>query len=323
MKKPLLKLVFLGLFLSSCSSFNRVAINSASDLLYKAASAVETESNIDMLRLSLPGNLTLIEGLLSESKNNEEILATLTKGYAGFAYAINETDLLIDQWEGKSDLYNKQQALINYTKAVNFGIRYLKEKNIDFYDLKTKANDSAVVMHIFDKNLTDKKMDLETVMFTAQSLGSMINLQKDNIGLVAELPLVKSMFDWICMKNPSLYYGTCDIFNGMYEAGRPKMLGGNPEKGKDIFLKAISKHPHNWLIRVAFIQFYLVPQLDEEGFKVQMNTLKELHEPFTNSQIYSVEKNNYEWSREEHLRFFQSLAMKRYELLEKYKAKLF
>jgi hypothetical protein len=323
MNKSLLKVVFLGLFLSSCGSFNKVAINSASDLLYKASGSVETESNLEMARLSLPGNLTLIEGLLSESKSNEEILATLTKGYAGYAFAINESDLLIDQWEGKSEVYNKKQALINYTKALNFGIRYLKEKNIDYGDLKSKAGDSSALMHLFDKNLSDKKMDLETMLFTAQALGSMINLQKDNIGLVAELPLVKSMFDWVCMKNPSINYGTCDIFFGTYEAGRPKMLGGNPEKGKEIFERAISKHPHNWLIRVAYIQFYLIPQSDEDEFKKQMEVLKGFSESFSSAQIYSVEKENNEWSREERLRFYQALAMKRYELLEKYKAKLF
>jgi hypothetical protein len=300
-----------------------MAINSAGDLLYKASGSVETEANIDMIRQALPGNLALIEGLLSESRDNEEILATLTKGYSGHAFAINETDLLIDLWENKTDEVNKLNALKNYSKAMNFGRRYLKLKNIEWSDIVSKASDAAAIMHLFDKNLSNSKMDLETVMFTAQSLGSMINLQKDNIALISELPIVKSMFDWVCMKNPSINYGMCDIFNATFEAGRPKMLGGNPEKGKEIFEKAIGKHPHNWLIRIAYIQYYLIPQSDEDGFKVQMDYLKSVSETFEKSLIYPNNGVVQDWNREEHLKFYQALAVKRYQLLEKYKKNLF
>lgn len=316
-------IAFCVLFLSSCASFNQLAVNSTSGLLYKASNSVETESNLDMIRLSLPANLTLIEGLLSEAKNNEEILATLTKGYVGYAFAVNEADWMIDEWESKKTEYSKNQALKNYTKGFNFGIRYLRQKNLEWNDLASKLNDNSAIMHLFDKNLSDKKIDLETMMFTAQALGAMINLQKDNISLVSQLPLVKTMFDWVCMKNPSINYGTCDIFNGTYEVGRPKMLGGNPEKGKEIFEKAIAKHPHNWLIRMSYVQYYLVPQGDEEGFKSQMNFMKTINEDYDRFQIYNPSYSAPDWSREEHLRFYQAIAIKRFELFEKYKKQLF
>jgi hypothetical protein len=212
---------------------------------------------------------------------------------------------------------------MNYSKAINFGIRYLKQKKINWEDLKTKMNDQAALMHLFDKNLSSEKIDLETMIFTAQSLGSVINLQKDNMTLVSELPIVKAMFDWTCMKNPSLNFGTCDIFFGTYEAGRPKMLGGNPEKGKEIFEKAILKHPYNWLIRVSYIQYYLIPMADEEGFKIQMDYLKERAVEFKQSQMYQPTPQIFDWAREDRLRLFQSIAIKRYELFEKYKKQLF
>lgn len=314
---------FVIALLSSCSSFNKVAINTSSGLLYQASGNAETEGNFELAKLGLPANLILLEGLLSESKNNEEILATLTKGYAGLAFGFNEADYLVDQWENKTDEANKNLALMNYSKAINFGIRYLKQKNIHWEDLKSKMNDQTALMHLFDKNLSSDKMDLETLMFTAQSLGSVINLQKDNMTLISELPIVKAMFDWTCMKNPSLNFGTCDIFFGTYEAGRPKMLGGNPEKGKEIFEKAILKHPHNWLVRVSYIQYYLIPMADEEGFKVQMDYLKERAVEFKKSQMYQPTPQIFEWAREDRLRLFQSIAIKRYELFEKYKKQLF
>lgn len=322
MNKLVVSTLFLGL-LSSCGSFNKVAVNSASDLLYKASGSVESEGNYELAKLGLPGNLLLLEGLLSESKNNDEILATLTKGYAGLAFGFNEADHMIDTWENKPEEANKKLALMNYSKAINFGMRYLKQKKINWEDLKSQINDANSLMHLFDKNLSNEKIDLETMMFTAQSLGSVINLQKDNMTLVSELPIVKAMFDWVCMKSPSLNFGTCDIFYGTYEAGRPKMLGGNPEKGKEIFEKAIAKHPHNWLIRVSYIQFYLIPMADEEGFKVQMDYLKSKSTEFYQSQMYQPTPMIFDWAREDHLRLYQSIAMKRFELFEKYKKQLF
>lgn len=313
----------LCLSLTSCSTLNKMAVNSSSDLLYKASSAVQSEANLEMVRLSLPGNLTLIEGLLSASKNNQEILATLTKGYVGYAFSINETDFVTDELENKNIESNKILALKNYTKGFNYGLRYLATKDISFSELKSKMGDNASIMHIFDKRLANSKMDLETLMFTAQALGAMINLQKDNIGLVAELPLVKSMFDWVCMKDPSIAYGTCDVFFGTYEAGRPKMLGGNPEKGKEFFEKAIAKHPHNWLIRTSYIQYYLIPQGDEEGFKNQMDFMKNSEKEFNEFYIYRPDVLNPEWAKEEGMRFFQAIAIKRYQILEKFKKQLF
>ena len=162
------------------------------------------------------------------------------------------------------------------------------------------------------------------MLFTAQSLGSLVNLQKDNISLISQLPIAKGMFDWVCLKEPSINYGTCDIFYAAYEAGRPTMLGGNPQKGKEIFLKAIAKHPHNWLIRTSYMQFYLIPQNDEEGFKEQMLALKVFHEEFNKFYIYdNQEKLELPWMREEGLRFYQTLSLKRYELINRFQKQFF
>ena len=61
------------------------------------------------------------------------------------------------------------------------------------------------------------------------------------MGLVSNLPIVKGLFDWVCSKSPNINFGACDIFYGAYQAQRPLMLGGNPEKGKEIFLKVEKK----------------------------------------------------------------------------------
>jgi hypothetical protein len=324
MKRPHLYscLILLFSFISSCS-FNKLAVNTSSGLLYNASNQVETETNYESFRLGVPANLLLIEGLLSESPENLDILASLTKGYAGYAFVINETDMQNEEWGELKSETGKSQALFNYTRALNFGLRYLKLNRISLNDLISRINEPHGITHFLEKKLSSEKRDLELVLFTAQSLASLINLQKENISLVAQLPMVQAMFDWVCMKDPKINYGTCDIFYGALEAGRPKMLGGNPEKGKEIFLRAIINHPHNWLIRTSYMLYYLIPQNDKVGFEIQLEYLKDRQDEFNAFYVYSPEVREINWNQESHLRIYQALAIKRFELMMKYQKQFF
>jgi hypothetical protein len=304
-----------------------MAVSSSSGLLYSASNEAETGPNYELFKSGVPANLLLMEGLLSESPDNKDILLTLTKGYAGYAFAVNETDMLNEEWSEAKSEAGKSQALFNYTRAMNFGLRYLRTENIELNDLLNGMNDPQTLFHLLDKQLTHDKKDLELVLFTAQSFAALINLQKDNISLVAQLPVAKAMFDWVCTKNPQINFGTCHIFYGAFEAGRPKMLGGNPAKGKDIFLQAIEQHPDNWLIRSSYLQYYLIPQNDKEGFDLQMKYLSNKQEEFKAYHVYRADLDNSvnkaSWSTEPHLRFYQSLALKRTELMNKYQKQFF
>jgi hypothetical protein len=294
-----------------------MTVATGSNLMYEAGRDMETESNFELTRSALAPNLKLIESLGSQAPNNRELLLTLTKGYTALAFVVNETDMYEEEWSGKKSEDNKRQALKNYTKAMNFGLRYLETKDVHYAELfsNTKA--------ILDKNLSSSLMDVESVVFTAQAIGGMINLQKDNMTLVAQLPIVKIMFDWACSKKPDINFGTCDIFYGAYESGRPKMLGGNPEKGKEYFLKAMEKYPHNWLVKTSYIQYYLVPMSDEEGFAKEMSALEKINKDFESFSIYSPQQVTPIWNQEPHQRIYQSLALKRHELLNRYRKQLF
>lgn len=313
----------LSMIISSCS-FNKMAVGTSSGLIYSSSNGVLSESNFEVFKSGVTGNLLLIEGLLAQSPEDRNLLATLNKGYAGYAFAVNETQMYEEEWSEQKSEEGRKQALLNYTRSFNFGLRYLKTQNIELSDLLGRMNETKGVYNLLEKNLSDDKRDLELVLFTAQSMAALINLQKDNMGLVTQLSAAKGMFDWVCSKEPSINYGTCDIFNGAYEAGRPTMLGGNPKKGKEIFLKAIARHPHNWLIRTSYMQFYLIPQNDEDGFKEQMLALKIFNEDFNKYYIYDHKvKAEGPWMREEGLRLYQTLALKRYDLMKRFQKNFF
>lgn len=316
---------FVGsLLMSSCSTVNKIGVNSSSSLLYESSSNVLAQSNYEIVKSGMAGNLLLLESLLSASPKNQNLLLTLTKGYAGYAFLVDETNMLEEGLKNLTDETPREQAIFNYSKALNFGLSSLLQHDIHYDELMKLMNEPHGIHRLLDKKLTVNKKNLELVLFSAQALGGLVNLQKDNIILISQLPIAKSMFDWVCLQNPTIEYGMCEIFYGAYEAGRPEMLGGNPAKGKEIFLSAINKHPHNWLIRTSYIQFYLIPQNDEAGFKEQMNYLESFDEIFNDYYNFNYNKDaNQEWLLEEKMRLYQALALKRFKILNKYKKQLF
>lgn len=318
----------IGLFFfCSCSSFiQNTAISTSAGMMYKGTDEMITEKNWEMFKIGAPANLKMLEGLVYLQPKNEHLLVSLAKGYAGLAFIVDETLALDEQFLGSEKTPHKNQAILNYSKSLDYGFRYLKEKGISYGDLQSQINQQDGISHLLDQHLSSDMIDLEAVMFTAQSLGSLINLQKNNMSLVAQLPIVKGLFDWVCNKKPDINYGACGIFYGAYEAGRPQMLGGNPAKGQQIFLDTIKKYPENTLIRTSYIQYYLIPQGEEDLYKEQVKFLEAAKEMFDKDLSWKPENQKDKESGHNHqggFCIYKTLGLKRFEMIKKNEKKLF
>lgn len=193
-----------------------------------------------------------------------------------------------------SDTSAKEEAIFYYGRALNYGFRYLglagitydelvsAQANIDIgpenktenksvnkseqdKDQRSNSVSGGGVIQLLNKKLhTNSEEDLNAVFFMAQAWAGLINLQRDKPQLLAQLPTAKLLIDWVCTNRPNFFYGSCDIFYGVYESSRPPALGGQPEKGREHFIRAIKNNPQNLFARIAFIQYYLI-QMAENG----------------------------------------------------------
>ena len=315
--------IFIAILLSSCSSMRSVALKSAAPLFMESMGGIQSEGNWQQFKNGVPANLTLIDGLLSVRPSDENLLVAAIKGNAGYAFGVSETLYLKDKLLDEMDSPHKVQAIAHYTKAFRYGLRYLKENDLNFDDLKVALKAKKGIPGLLENQLAAEIVDLEAILFTAQSLGALINLQRDNLQLISLLPVVKGMFDWVCEISPNIYHGMCPMFYGSYEAGRPAMLGGNPKKGKEIFENLISKQPHNWLARVAFLEYYAIPQYDEGLYSLQRKELQKYEKSLQESLNYDpVVKENPAFS-DKSLRLFQAIAIKRFQIIKKHEKDIF
>ncbi len=317
-KNRIINLVFCGLLMalmSSCGTIQKLAVGASSDLLYEASTSLEAEDNWETFKESIPGNLKLMEVLLSVKPEDEKLLVNLTKGYAGYAFGVNETLFLKDLYPDQKDFsIHKEQAIINYSKAVKYGLEFLRVKGISHGDLSLNMRKNEGISNLLEKHLGGSDHHYTGVLFTAQALAGLINLYgKDKMALAGQLPIAKGLFDWVCKKDPKISFGACDIFYGSYEVSRPF---GNRSKGALKFKNFFKDYPHNWLGRMVFAQYFIFEGGEEEDWNKQksfMERASKLHQKkvkwMPNYKTHKVFSNP-------NLGFFQAMALKRFEILK-------
>jgi hypothetical protein len=306
------------LFFASCGTLQKWTIRSNSSLFERSGDRMTREDNWLFFRQAAPGNIKFIELLSLQDPNNMTLLSTLVKSYSGYAFGVHETLAFGDQLAGEDDSPHKREALHYYTRALDYGLDYLHKRGVSRQDLLNLKEDELA--RKIDKEMRDK--DLTAVLYTAQSWGSLIQLQQDNVALVAQVPRVKVMFDWVCGKKPDIDNGVCDIFYAQYEASRPRMLGGNPVRAAELYKQAMEKHPKNLLIRVGYLQYLVLPAFDEEAYEVQAQLLKREFERWGNLDRSELERSP-DYRGHEDLNLYNAIAKKRFELIEANKAKIF
>lgn len=319
-----LVLLFISLsFLNSCGTIRRASLGVASPMFLEASNGFEKEGNWEYFRVGIPGNLKLIDGLLSVRPDDMNLLVPAIKGYSGYAFVVNETLYLEDKYKDRDDSHHKDQAIINYGKALSYGKHFLSLEGLTLDSIAKQGKTKSGAVAYLNDHLSSGDVTVQAAAYTAQALASLINLQKGDMLLVSYLPVAKALFDWACEKSPNVGHGVCQMFYGSYESSRPRMLGGNPAKGKKIFNKFIADNPHNWLGRVAYLEHYVIPMGNENAYRLQkkeLNILSEKHASNLKNSIAEEKRPAFENKR---LRIYQATAIKRFKIIKKLEKDIF
>lgn len=305
------------LLATSCGTLQKWALRSSTPVFEKSTDGLMQEGNWEFFKASTPGNLKFLELLYLQDKENYELLSVLIRSYSAYAFTVHETLAIEDQLAGVEDSEAKKNAITFYTRALDYGLIYLKHKGIersdllsnDYEKLKSKLKDFG-------------QKDLYALLYTAQSWGSLINLQKDNIALVSQIPNVKLLFDRACWIKHNVDQNVCDIFFAQYEVSRPKMLGGDPQKGEAMFIKAINKYPNNLLIRITYILNSIVPSMDQEKYEKEAGIMRREIAEWEDINRDSLESVS-PYKNHEELNLYNAIAKKRFLAVEKYKSNIF
>ena len=239
------------LLLTGC--IQKIAVNVTSGLFAHGIDALFAEPDLEIAEVAVMSNLKLLEGFHRADPGHKDLLEILAMGYASYSLGFLEET-------------QPERASLFYLRARDYGYKLLEttgafkdgipEKEAEFKERLKKI----------------KKSELPGLFWTAFAWSGWINLNRDNPQAVFELGIVKAMMNRVLELDESFFFGGAHLFWGSIDGSIPKMLGGDPEKAKNHFEKAIQLSDEKFMIAyVYYAQFYAATTLNEELFDELLN----------------------------------------------------
>lgn len=240
-------LLFAGC-LVGCS-FKSIALRTTVDLLAKGTETFYEESDLQLAEESLASQLKLLEILIKNDPLNPELLLFATQGFGAYTF------LFLEEKE-------PERAKSFYERGRTFGLKILQKKSA--LDFLNEAD-----LNLFEKGLNKlTRKEVSILFWTAYCWGGLSNLSRDNSQTLAELPKVERMMLRVNELLPGYFYSSADIFLGSYYGSKPKIFGGDLEKSKFYFDRALKVSDGQFLMALVFYaQTYAVQSQDREFFK--------------------------------------------------------
>ncbi|HUI09297.1 MAG TPA: TRAP transporter TatT component family protein [Bacteroidota bacterium] len=255
MRLPIL-LAFLSIF-AFAGCIRTIAVSTVGGIADDGFEAFTSESDLAFAEQALPGNLKLLEVMLKSDPDNERLLRLLSQGYSSYALGF---------LEGTDDV----RARDFYLRGRDFGYRILRR------DARLARALDGTVDELKAELATRGKDDVPGVFWSAFGLGSYIQLSLTEPSALADLPKAEAMMEFVERADSTYYYGGADLFLGTLAGMRPKMLGGNPERAKAYFDKAVRISGGKFLITYDYeATAYAVPTQNEELFSELLGKVRD------------------------------------------------
>ncbi|MSP59130.1 MAG: hypothetical protein EXR72_02115 [Myxococcales bacterium] len=261
----------VAIFLGGCSDFlNKFTTDSTAPVLKIASRSMDAESDTTFAREAAPGSLKTVDGFLMASPENPDLLEIVSQGYTQYAFGFLEDDLEMLP-EGDSP---QRQALIDratgiYDRAHQFALRLVKLSDENFP--KALQADTATL----EQALTNLKPPSAPGLFWAGlSMGSAINLHRDDMDRVADLPRAIALLERAHQLNADYFNHGAAMSLGVVYASQGKAVGGNPDKAKVYFDEVITATKGRYLMaQVLYARFYATVTQDRELFVKTLTTV--------------------------------------------------
>jgi len=247
-------IVFLLLFLASCSINKKMTTISAASLVEDVAKASYKQSDLRVIREGMPAYLMLMDGMVEGWPGNDRLLLAAAQAYSSYATAFADAD----------DAAFRDALML---RAKTYALQALEVRGI-----------SAPLTSPFDQFERQVGQttgsDIPFVFWSASCWGNWISAHTTSISAVAELPRVQALMRQALTLDETYYYGGAHIFMGVLYASRPQVAGGNLDLSKHHFLKAIEIGQGKFLMAyVYYADYYARKAFDRELF---VSTLKKV-----------------------------------------------
>ncbi|HOU55047.1 MAG TPA: TRAP transporter TatT component family protein [Myxococcota bacterium] len=266
--------------LPGCQGVTKWALGYTGNILADGFQAIMEDPDVDLVRDSLPGNLKTVEVLLASSPYDPNLLYALAQGYGSYAWLVleDEMDLAEAAGQGQRAEALRQRAQGLYRRTQVYAARMLTRAGRSEQDVLQGLegpSEKATARLLGELD----RPDARALFWYTFGWVSRINLDPANPERVSELPRVEQLMARVVELDPTYFYGLPLLLSGALYAGRAPMYGGDLERGRAFFEKAIAASQGRFLVtRFAYGRYYGVQAQDRELFCRMMNEVLEAPE---------------------------------------------
>ncbi len=230
-KLPLLALLSLILF-SSCS---KIIVNKMSDALSSNegnGSVFTRDNDPELIRDALPLALKMYEGLMEANPEHVELKRAAASAFCSYSFAfINfpADTLPIEEIDKKKSMLNRSKKM--YIRAREYGLDGLDLRYPDFRKGLASNTDSTLALTTED--------DIDLLYWTGMSWMGAFTVAKFDMRLALSVPKAIKVMKRVAELDPEYGDGAIDEFLISYYGAMPKSMGGDIEKARYHFDRAV------------------------------------------------------------------------------------
>jgi hypothetical protein len=245
-------LLIAGLSASGCGVTRKLAVGSMIPILDQSVQETFRSRDLQTVREAIPANLSLLRGLCASEPGNRELHAVTAQLFFSYAMGFIEDE-------------DPARAVLIYREGADIGRACLERRGW------FRRADAARPLPDAEALRGMAKDDVSLLFWTVANWSGRIALQLTEPEAVAELPRVEAYLNRLLELQPDYFLGMPHVLKGTILTFRPRMMGGDPEKGKEHFDEALRISGRRMLYFQTMVARYLCRQtMDEECFDANL-----------------------------------------------------
>lgn len=245
---PLLGLAALALTAAGCGLTRRVALGTMVPVLEETVRTTWACEDLETVRLGVPGNLLVLRGLCASEPGNEAIRSLTVQTLYSYALGFVEDE-------------DRVRASLLYREGMQTGVEGLRRHEwFRRADQSRPLPDSAGLAEA-------SAGDIPLLFWTLASWAGWVSLNLTDPAAVADLPRIEAYLGRVLELDPEYFFGLPHVMAGTILTMRPRMMGGDPERGRAHFEEALRISGGRMLLfQMMCARYYCRQTLDEECF---------------------------------------------------------
>ena len=210
---------------------------------------LQRQSDPELVCEGAPAFLLMLDSLIVSRPNDSSLLLSATQAYAAYSLALEECG-------------RPQRAGALAAKAREYGLALLDE-------LPTLATARTGSLTEFKQALAGvKQNDVEVLFWGGYGWAVWVRSQHGSPASLISLPKIEQIMLRTLELDERFYHGTAHLFLAGYYGSLPQLLGGEPEKSRYHFERALVISNRQFLpIQVAYAENYARLSFDRELYE--------------------------------------------------------